>query len=642
MILNYIIGKSLHKIMNNLKFVFIFVLLILCFANNSYAQNSADNRKVQLAISYERYGDYEKALGLYMELYRSYPMNHAFMNGVKRNLELLKRYDELINILRKEVLAKPNDINLLGKLSEIYFLVGNRKKAESTWAQIVNINPANGFNYIYVAGIQSRMRLFDDAINTLLKGKSTGIDPALLSRDLARLYIWRRNFPEAAEELLSLLIRRPKDYPQIEVQILNIPDESEIVDKISAILKKHHSGNPGELNILKMLAHYLTKNRKYEDAFDYILKYDNLTKSKGAVVLNFSIQFFNNKAYSAAEKTLKYYLNNYPKGRDIPRAEYFHAYSLEMLDLERLTGLNTEKSSGLPSGERSETRLETREAIPAYESLIAKYPGSQWAAQSYYRLGEIYYKTVFDLDKAIRSYKQITRILPNIPIDISGKFQTAECYLMKGNLKSAETIFGSLSKFRHRWGQETKEKSLLKLADIEFYKGNITEAKNLYDKLCKSGSANRNVVNDALERIIFIEENSSDEIVPIKLYAETEFYITQRRFGEALNNLIEILTKYSGAPIIDDTFFELGMLSRKMKKFDDAVKYFNEIIEKFPETSICEKSHLELGSIFQNDLSDFKKAEQLYSDFLLKFPDSVYIDEVRSRIRKIRSASNTS
>jgi TolA-binding protein len=54
-------------------------------------------------------------------------------------------------------------------------------------------------------------------------------------------------------------------------------------------------------------------------------------------------------------------------------------------------------------------------AIDTYESVTARYPRTEYSAEAYFRLGEIYQNTLDSLDVAREKYDQVPRQYPNSP-----------------------------------------------------------------------------------------------------------------------------------------------------------------------------------------------------------------------------------
>ena len=98
-----------------------------------FAQNNGLLNKFALAESYENSGDFEKASKIYEELYQRDPQNTVYFESLNRTYVQLKNYAASVNLIEKEIVRKPNDINLYGLLGSTYSLMGNEEKAYQVW-----------------------------------------------------------------------------------------------------------------------------------------------------------------------------------------------------------------------------------------------------------------------------------------------------------------------------------------------------------------------------------------------------------------------------------------------------------------------------------------------------------------------------
>ena len=129
-------------------------LILLFFPFLLFSQTVNIPQKVRLAQSYEAVKEYEKALDIYKELNKLNPKDYTFVSGIKRNLLVLERYDELTAFLENVLKYFGNNQNILGDLSRSYYQMGKFDKARETWQRILNIDPRRQFYYTFVADIQ--------------------------------------------------------------------------------------------------------------------------------------------------------------------------------------------------------------------------------------------------------------------------------------------------------------------------------------------------------------------------------------------------------------------------------------------------------------------------------------------------------
>ena len=88
---------------------------------------------------------YDEAISLAQTAFRK-TKNNCFNNEIYNCLNLQKKYDEAIKILKKMIKIEPDNISLLKKVAYNYYLAGNFKNALKYYKQIAEREPVNPDN----------------------------------------------------------------------------------------------------------------------------------------------------------------------------------------------------------------------------------------------------------------------------------------------------------------------------------------------------------------------------------------------------------------------------------------------------------------------------------------------------------------
>ena len=125
---------------------FFFVPLPVLFLKNASAQQVQQiDPEYRLGLEYERMGDFERALEIFRHLLSTKPGFVSYEQSVERNLKNLKRYNELIFLYKEQFVKNPTDINLLGKIADIYVKWGKADTAQIYFAKILDQGRNNPF-----------------------------------------------------------------------------------------------------------------------------------------------------------------------------------------------------------------------------------------------------------------------------------------------------------------------------------------------------------------------------------------------------------------------------------------------------------------------------------------------------------------
>ncbi len=89
--------------------------------------------------------------------------------------------------------------------------------------------------------------------------------------------------------------------------------------------------------------------------------------------------------------------------------------------------------------------------------------------------------------------------------------------------------------------------------------------------------------------------------------------------------------------------FKIGIAREKQKKFTDAVKAYNLILDKYPGNDIVDDAQYQIGyawmmasSEAEYDQSAAEKAIEAFEDFLVRYPNSEKIAAAQENIEKLR------
>jgi len=99
----------------------------------------------------------------------------------------------------------------------------------------------------------------------------------------------------------------------------------------------------------------------------------------------------------------------------------------------------------------------------------------------------------------------------------------------------------------------------------------------------------------------------------------------QSNAPESMDLLAKVVQDYGSSKSAADALMLLGNISFGKKDYNTAERYFRQYIDKFSSDPIYTfNSYNILGSIYE-EKGDFKKAGQIYEEFISKCKDSVFI-----------------
>jgi tetratricopeptide (TPR) repeat protein len=151
-------------------------------------------------------------------------------------------------------------------------------------------------------------------------------------------------------------------------------------------------------------------------------------------------------------------------------------------------------------------------------------------------------------------------------------------------------------------------------------------------------ATSREIANDAMDLSLLITDNTGLDTSSVVMgeYAAIDLLIFQNKLQEALVALDAMLVKYPDHSLTDEIYFQKAKIYERMGKFELAVSNLQKIVENPQYDILSDDALYRMAFIYEENLQDKAKAQQLYNDLLVKHKGSIYIAEARKRFRKLR------
>jgi TolA-binding protein len=110
-----------------------------------------------------------------------------------------------------------------------------------------------------------------------------------------------------------------------------------------------------------------------------------------------------------------------------------------------------------------------------------------------------------------------------------------------------------------------------------------------------------------------------------------------------LNNNDEAITAYTqlvhffpDEPNSFQGLVQLGQLLSGEEKWEDAIYYFQHIVEKYPDQPICDDLYFRMGDILQHQIKDKTRAIEMYKTVVEKYPNSSWVKHTQPRLAELK------
>lgn len=615
----------------------VFLVCVFVFALPLKAQQGDALARFRLAQSYEQEGSWERALPVYESLYQSDPNNILYFDGLRRSYTQLKQYDKAKKLVRDRLLRIPNDQQLLSILGSLHYLSGEEGQADSLWRLVIQSDPKNIGLYRLVAQQMLENRLFDRAIQLYLRARAETGQERAFAEELSWLYGSFQQYALATKELIAMLRANPAQLVSVQSRFAAFISREGGAREAIAVVKEEVQRSPRDIPLRMLLAWLHVEQKDYDAALAEYRIIDSQRNAVGQDLFSFAQRALQEKAYRAAAAAFREVVNEYPTKERLPFARYGFARAIEELSAERdSTGAGVSSilsSAEIPEniGRISETRPSFQAALALYDALVREYPRTDFAAQAYLRIGFIRRNRFFDLDGALEAFEQVRRSTPSPHLVFDATLQIGEVLTAKNNLPGARREYEALATITMT---ELRDRALLKLAELDYFEAKFDSSLAKLQTLATNVATD--LANDALQLQYFIQENKSTFPAALKAFAEADLLVRQNKHSEALQRFKEIIQLYPLALLVDDAVMRTGELSLKLKQVDEALAAFKRVAQEMPTSIYRDFAQFRIAEVYENVLVDKQKAIETYELVLSHYPNSMYAQEARKRVRLLR------
>ena len=587
-----------------------------------YRLTPQQNQKIRQAKTLQRNGLNEDAKNIYFDLFNESPfLKEAFypLKKILKNEEDFKTLEKIYPLY-----LESNNNSISSKIDVIDVLIWiKNEKWKSITINIINNQSTKEKNLKSLFNIllkNSKNIELEKYLNDIRKNK----DVDFFSYELGMHYAMEIEVEKSINEFLLHLDHNKSSwkYNIVRNKILSFPDINNINKKIESILINHKSDNAKLI-----LADVAFKNKNFVLSYELLKKHSN-DENK---LLEFIDSLIKNKEYELAQNIINDIINSdynskIVQGSIIKLAEIYEIL-LKKQEFNLPISSSIYKNQILDSpfikiNNKNSLLLES--AITIYDSLMTNNKN----LKSIYNLAQIKYKILGDLDS---SYKLFNNVISNSKItdELHSKaiIEMINIMISKGELLKAKAV---LKKSREKI--ELIDLFLIKEIQILFYLNEWEELNDKIDFFLKSDYQNIVYYNDVLKLKSYLAIFESDK-EQLKNYTKAQMKKFQNKRYDAIR-LINQLSESNNLNIASNMKYEHAHLLVKQNNFQGALDVLDTISS---DNYNIASSILFKAEIYDFILNDTSNAVDLYLFLLENFPDNIYYDSIRLRLREITS-----
>ena len=587
-----------------------------------------DNNRYLLGEKYEQSGYPDKAMEIYADLNSRNSSNPQYFSSLNRIYVLLKQYDASVKLIEQQLSINPQDINLYGLLGSSYYLMENETKAFSIWDDGLNKVPQNQINYKFMANYAIERRAFEKAIDFLKRGKKISDNPLYFSFDLANLYALTMQYKEAAEEYLSIAQRNPEQNQAVQNGLLSYINKVDALQiTIDVFEKKRDADN---INTSYLLASLYLQGKMFEKAYGIFSEIDSKLKSDGLELLKFAMELYNEHQYELGVKVFSDIISRYPSSPIISSAKLGYAKTLEA----NFENENNSEANWKPfSFNRTGDPKKVKEIITNFSEIVKIYPNSEPANEALFIIGNLKHNWLIDFEGAKENLNKLIKDAPNSKFAFKSYEELGDIYLQEGNPDKSREMFQKIIQ-NNNIPEEEKNYARYKEAKISFYEGNFADGRKLLNNIILNYKDNNS--NNALELALLLNTmvNDSSNLV---IFADAELLAEQKKFSRAREKYLIISQNPQAFVLQNLSMLRVAEMDIALDNYDSSLKLLKEIADAKEKNIYSDKALYLQGNIYQFAKKDNPKAIEIYESLLANFPNSIYLDDARESINKLKN-----
>lgn len=600
----------------NKRIVYIIIVFSSIVFSMPVLMAGQSEERYKLAESFEKGGDLKNASRLYLELWNSDKSNDKYFDAVVRTYKAQNLWMDLLPVVSDELELKKTSVTY-SLYGEILWKQGRTADANKAWDDAIETAPRSYASYIDVANSQIACYAYDKAIAILEKGRSKLNIKNLFANELSQLYTMTGNYKQATYEILSLF-EQTRNIGIAQGKISALMSNPQAIDYINKILADKASSS--EIPEVKRLyVWFLRSIKKFDAALKLCQEVDNDYNTRGMEVLNFANSCQSDGQYDIAIKAYEYVIDKGKSSPYIMNALFGFARTLEykIADNDKIP---------------KETVLGI---IERYKSIIKEFPNNPIADECRMRSASLYNNLLNDKPSAIQILTELTERNTFKPITASALNLLGDIYLQTDKLDLARENYESIVQRYKNLSPIDYNLAEYKIAELEYFEDNIDTAETLFGKLCIE--TNSDIANEALEKIVIIENNKS-LTAALKSFANAELLEKQKKPDEAIKKYDEVIALADASDIGERAYIKKAKILYSLGKYSEARSALDSLVSGNPKTIYADLAKLIVGNCFLAEKND-GQANKVFTEFLAEFPRSIYLDEVRDKLRALRKTN---
>ena len=599
-----------------MKFKLSFLLLLLTLS--APAQNT---NEIELANEYYGKGELEKAREMYEQLVR----NTQNIPYIHQNY-----FDVLVDLgdfggaeayLDRVIKRYPDNLYYQLDVGTLYVRKGDNEKASVYFKKLITKIRDDNYKVRITAQYFINKQLMDWSLITYNEGRRAMSNDLLFSLEMANIYRMLNQKDKMVGEYLNYVIQNPSNVNYVKNTLQNLLSETEELQSLEMLLYERVQSEPGNELYAELLIWVNLQQKNFYGAFIQARALDKRAKSDGRRVLDVALIAMRNEDYEEAIKIFDYIIKEYPGSFNFIVSRMYRIKSREEI-VKKSYPVNNEDIKAL---------------VEDYKAFINDIGINATTLEAMRNQAQLYAFYLDEKEEAIRILNKIIKSpAANQELIADSKLTLGDIYILTGETWESTLLYSQVEKSmkESQAGYEAK----LRNAKLSYYKGEFDLARDHLNIL--KTATTREIANDAMDLSLLIVENTGLDAdttnAAMKKYAEIDLMLFQNMTERAIQQIDSMLVHFSNHTLADELYMQKSKILLKAGRFEESIVLLEKIVEEYGYDVLGDNAYYTMGKIYEEQLKNKEKAMEIYQEFLVRYPGSIFSQDARKRFRKLR------
>ena len=597
------------------------MLVVILGMVQAPAYSQTVNDRIQLANEYYGRGEVEKAKAIYQELAGNTQTIPLIHNNYFNLLLAAGYYTEAEKYMK--VVRRSYPTTLTYQIDEGILLEKTESKEASdsffrVMIEELSKNPGMVSN---AARMLVQKQRSDLSVDLYLEARRRMHDDRAFALELASVFRYRNEIDKMVEEYLNYLNNgRVDNLSYVESVLQSVLQDEEDFLKLEQLLYGKVQQDPANQKYAELLVWTLLQQKEFYSAYLQARALDRRFQTEGEKTLSVGTIALKNEDWETAKACFEDVIAENQGTLNAVRATHYLIQTRESIVRNHFP-IQPEEVIALVQDYKS-----------FVDEISMRHPMAMEALRSAALLHAFY------LDEMDTAQQMLQTVVNANTADAQlrglSKLDLGDVYLLKGEPWESTLLYSQVEK-TYKDSQLAYE-AKLRNARLSFYKGEFLLAGEHLGVL--KNATTREIANDALAMGMLIRDNivmDSTEAA-MSRYAEIDLMLFQNKYEEALIAFDQMLKDFPDHSLTDEIWWKQADIYRKLGQFDQALELLRKIVEDHAYDILSDDAYFLMGQIYERQLQNTQKAQEIYQDFLIKYPGSSFTAEARKRFRTLR------